>query len=100
MICSKTCGNIWTSGKLIRCLDLRSVMTVTSVAALVPVVPTTVAAVVITVLVPFAFLPALSLHFAFALMILIVTLIFRIVFPRSHEVHRPITGVVTCRARF
>jgi hypothetical protein len=53
-----------------------------------------VAAVVIAVLVPLALLPALSLHFTFALMILIVTLIFRIVFPRSHEVHRPITGVV------
>jgi hypothetical protein len=69
-------------------------MTVMSVAVLIPVMPTTVAAVVVAVLVPFALFPALSLHFAFALMILIVTLIFRVVFPRFHEVHRPIASVV------
>jgi hypothetical protein len=70
------------------------VMTVMSVAVLIPVMPTTVAAVVVAVLVRFALFPALSLHFAFALMILIVTLIFRVVFPRFHEVHRPIASVV------
>jgi hypothetical protein len=38
--------------------------------------------------------PALSLHFAFALMLLIVTLILGLVFPRFYEVHRSIAGIV------
>jgi hypothetical protein len=43
---------------------------------------------------PLTLFPALSLHFAFALMLLIVALIFGLVFLRSHEVHRPIAGIV------
>jgi uncharacterized membrane protein YqjE len=42
----------------------------------------------------FALVPMLSLHFTFAFVSLIVTLILRIVFPRSYEVHRPIAGIV------
>src|SRR5258708_4196321 len=42
----------------------------------------------------FALVPTLSLHFTFAFMRPIVTLILRIVFPRSYEVHRPIAGIV------
>src|ERR1700719_1136198 len=38
--------------------------------------------------------PAQPLHFTFALMILVVTLILGIVFPRSYEVHRSIAGIV------
>src|ERR1700680_3001198 len=72
------------------------VMTFMSVAMLIPVMPAPVSAVVIVIafLVPFAVLPALPLQFALALMILIVTLVFRIVFLRSDEVHGPITGSV------
>jgi hypothetical protein len=38
--------------------------------------------------------PALSLHFAFALMLLIVTLILGLVFLRFYEVHRAVAGIV------
>jgi hypothetical protein len=38
--------------------------------------------------------PVLSLHFAFALMLLIVTLILGLIFPRFYEVHRAVAGIV------
>jgi uncharacterized membrane protein YqjE len=38
--------------------------------------------------------PVLSLHFAFALMLLIVTLILGLIFARFYEVHRAVAGIV------
>jgi len=46
------------------------------------------------ILLPLTLFPALSLHFAFALMLLIVALILGLVFPRFYEVHRSIAGIV------
>ena len=63
-----------------------------SVGMFVPVVPAP--AVVVAILVALAIFPTLPLYFAFVRMILIVTLIFGIVFSRSHEVYRPIAGIV------
>jgi hypothetical protein len=48
----------------------------------------------IAIPVTLALFPTLPLHFTFALMFLIVALILGFVFLRSHEVHRPIAGIV------
>jgi hypothetical protein len=64
----------------------------------VMVVPTLVVVVAVpvalVVAIPLALFPTLPLHFTFALMFLIVALILGFVFLRSHEVHRPIAGIV------
>jgi hypothetical protein len=41
-----------------------------------------------------ALFPTLPLNFTFASVILIVTLILGLIFPRSHEVHRPAAGII------
>src|ERR1035441_4446397 len=65
-------------------------LTFMSVLMFVPVVP----APVVALLVALALFPTLPLYFTFARMILIVTLILGVVFLRSHEVHRPIAGII------
>jgi uncharacterized membrane protein YqjE len=53
-----------------------------------------VTASVVALLVALALFPTLPLNFTFASVILIVTLILGLIFPRSHEVHRPAASII------
>jgi hypothetical protein len=70
------------------------VMPALTVAVAVAVAVAVMIPLAIAIPVTLALFPTLPLHFTFALMFLIVALILGFVFLRSHEVHRPIAGVV------